>query len=747
MQALAYYVSPEGSDQNPGTLEQPFATLHRARNAAREVRGGIYTDLFWRDPDNAGQHRAQLEKRLDIPERPSVTIVLRGGTHRLTEPLKLNADDAGTKANPVVWRAYENEQPIVTGSITLDGWEQWREGIWRAPLPTHLPELVNRHFTSRELFYRGQRMVRARFPKFEPSNPRRGGFLFPSQTDTLEPYKALGLPEGFDRPYAHPDEGEVNLMCGHGGWCNNIIPIASMDTERLVLEHDPMKLAWAPWAMITHLGTGNRFYIENQLEDVQHPGEWCIRHREGMIYFKPTDGDAFDPSQVELPVLGQLIAMEGTQHHTFAGITFRGCRQLGDNYHRFGNSGYGAMHPQPDWKYCGEAVHVAWSSHITFDRCHIDQVGGNGLYFERKSWWCCVKRCTFAHNGANPIVFIGDRVDHPFSCSVTDCHIHDGGDLLNYVAGVFMGVSDGIRVEHNHIHDMPHHAVNLATNGKGRNFVEYNRIERAAQVNMDIGAINMWMDEPMPEVKADYARSGHVIRYNLIQDIWGAREFTSMDGQTVTNYDHPHGIYLDDYASNCVVSHNIVVNTGQGVLIHNGQHNLVENNIFIDCERMVWFANSASERPGNEPMSTFIVGNDIVRNIYVPKPESGLVTVRYCSSHHVNITKDHVNLWIGRMEGNVYWQREGKALEHRLCFSEFSQMGGGGERPGLHTVDMCELYTPEQMDQLGIERSRVEADPCFTDLSKGDYTLRPESPAWALGFEPIPMDAIGIRPT
>ena len=48
-----YYVSPKGSDNNPGTSEKPFATLERARDAARAakhdstvtiwLRGGTYT--------------------------------------------------------------------------------------------------------------------------------------------------------------------------------------------------------------------------------------------------------------------------------------------------------------------------------------------------------------------------------------------------------------------------------------------------------------------------------------------------------------------------------------------------------------------------------------------------------------------------------------------------------------------------------------------------------------------------------
>lgn len=42
-----YYVSPTGSDLNPGTLDQQFATIQKAANVAKEgstiyIRGGVY---------------------------------------------------------------------------------------------------------------------------------------------------------------------------------------------------------------------------------------------------------------------------------------------------------------------------------------------------------------------------------------------------------------------------------------------------------------------------------------------------------------------------------------------------------------------------------------------------------------------------------------------------------------------------------------------------------------------------------
>jgi hypothetical protein len=36
-------------------------------------------------------------------------------------------------------------------------------------------------------------------------------------------------------------------------------------------------------------------------------------------------------------------------------------------------------------------------------------------------------------------------------------------------------------------------------------------------------------------------------------------------------------------------------------------------------------------------------------------------------------------------------------------------------------------------------------DPLFIDESKMDFRLKPESPAWKLGFKPIPVEKIGLQ--
>ena len=45
----------------------------------------------------------------------------------------------------------------------------------------------------------------------------------------------------------------------------------------------------------------------------------------------------------------------------------------------------------------------------------------------------------------------------------------------------------------------------------------------------------------------------------------------------------------------------------------------------------------------------------------------------------------------------------------------------------------------------GMDVHSVIADPLFEDVDADDFRLRPASPAWRLGFEPIDVEAVGPR--
>ena len=90
-----FFVSPTGHDGNPGTAERPFATLERARDAART-------------------------RRVAEPQ-VAVRIVVGGGTYRIGQTIVFDlrdsaADDAATEI-----AAAAGERPVLSGAAPLPG--------------------------------------------------------------------------------------------------------------------------------------------------------------------------------------------------------------------------------------------------------------------------------------------------------------------------------------------------------------------------------------------------------------------------------------------------------------------------------------------------------------------------------------------------------------------------------------------------------------------------------------------------
>lgn len=74
-----YFIAPEGSDANVGTIGSPFANIQFAVNKAL----------------------------------PSDVIYLRGGTYKTTTQINITPANSGTSTAPIRLWAYNNEKPLL----------------------------------------------------------------------------------------------------------------------------------------------------------------------------------------------------------------------------------------------------------------------------------------------------------------------------------------------------------------------------------------------------------------------------------------------------------------------------------------------------------------------------------------------------------------------------------------------------------------------------------------------------------
>ena len=157
------YVSPTGSDANPGTITAPLQTL---RAAQLKVRGLL---------------RAQGGAAAG-----PVSVLLRAGTYH--EGLVLGPEDSGSSPQKhVTWGGYAGETAVISGGDVVScDWSQAAAtpapgpasdpavgaAVGAAPVYTCTLPAGTREFTS--LFLDGQRLQRARWPNGDPSIPCNG---------------------------------------------------------------------------------------------------------------------------------------------------------------------------------------------------------------------------------------------------------------------------------------------------------------------------------------------------------------------------------------------------------------------------------------------------------------------------------------------------------------------------------------------------------------------------------------------
>ena len=349
-----FYVSPQGDDANPGTVEKPLKTLKRAQNAVRALKA-------------ASQGKASIGP---------VTVWLRGGRYELPETFVLGPEDSGQQGEPIVYRAYAKESPVLSGGRTITGWKKVEGDLPGLPDAANgkvwvasVPDARDGKWGFRQLWANGQRLTRARWPNnvvqaVKEVNGKKtavdgysAGKVIPGEIqfqvadpsapsgDALKPGPAQDRwREGLDRTWrtaqfgandlkAFPGgklpndlgKGDVELFAKNGGqWATMRIPVEKVEASRLTtaVPMGCLSYYWGGMRLMT-CGMG---HIENALSLLDQPGEWYLDRKAGLVYYMPRDGE--DPNAMEFvaPKLEQLVCIRGTAQSPVQFVELRGLR-------------------------------------------------------------------------------------------------------------------------------------------------------------------------------------------------------------------------------------------------------------------------------------------------------------------------------------------------------------------------------------------------------------------------------------
>ena len=567
------------------------------------------------------------------------TVVLRGGTYFLPEPLVFKAEDSG-----VTYAAAPNEKVVVSGGRRLTGWTV-DGGLWT----------VKTDLRFNQLFIDGKRRTRAR-------TPNEGSFFTVDGEITLDKPAKLKYREG-DLRAEWAERGDVEVIALQK-WAEIRMPIRAIDAaaRTATLSGDCFK-----WIVEQNA----RYWVENAPELLDAPGEWYLDRKSGVLSYKPLPGE--DPTKVEaiVPVMNQIVRIDGARNLGFNGISF--------SHADWAIGPKGFSDSQAAIEFPG-AIWAQGAVGCSFENCAVSHVGGYAIDFGRGCKDNRIVRCEVTDIGAGGIR-IGetslrkDDADRTTGNSVTDCHIHDLGVCFPAGVAIWVGHSSKNTFAHNHIHDTYYSGFSIGwswgygPSGAQENVIEYN----------DVHHIGRSMLADMGGIYTLGTCTGTVIRNNVFHDVWSS---------TYGGW----AIYFDEGSTGVVA----------------------ENNVAYRCK-----SNGFHQHYGKD--------NTLRNNIFALSQEAQIARTR---------KEDHFTL---RFERNIVYWKEGKLLSGNWDGDQFrwekNLFWNPGGTKGL----------PDAWKEKGLDKDSVIADPLFVDPDKGDFTLKPDSPALKLGFQPIDVSKVGPR--
>ncbi|MEW6237746.1 MAG: right-handed parallel beta-helix repeat-containing protein [Candidatus Omnitrophota bacterium] len=639
---VTIYISPLGYDGWSGTLpmpgdnDGPVATPLGARNAIRALKA-----------------KGLAEGK--------ITVYLREGTYRLSEPIQFTAEDSGIDGAPIVFAAYPGEKPVITGGRRITGWtaaELDGKTVWRADLP-----IVKRgKWWFRELFVNGERRPRTRLPETDYYE-FTGLIDMKSKPSWSDGNRAAFFADEEIKPWKNLQDVEIVALTR---WIESRSPIAGVDIEKKIVTF--AKQSTFRLENTKESGHFAQYYIENVFEALNQPGQWHLDRQEGVLYYLPKEGETIETIQAEAPAVTQLLRASGSRNLEFRNLRFR-CAEWEYPADRAGSVQAAMEVPG--------ALYFEQTQNCVISNCVIEQVGTYGLELGSgcKNTW--IHHCSIHDLGGG-----GIKVGHGSSASVVeDNEIAQGGRIYHSAIGVWVGDSGENKILHNRIYDFFYTGISVGWSWgynpthTQNNEIAYNLIYQIGKgVLSDLGAIyTLGLSD------------GSRIHHNLIHDI----QAYSYGGW---------GIYLDEGTTHMLVENNIVYNTKTGGFhLHYGKENVIRNNIFALAQI------GQIIRSRNEEHKSFDFINNIVYFTEGPLLGSNWDNNRYF------------------MNKNLYWNPNKPDIE----------FPGG---------------TFEQWKARGHDVDSQIADPLLADPVSGDFTLKPDSPALKLGFQPINLQFAGPRP-
>lgn len=678
-----FHVASGGNDTNPGTKDQPFATVIRARDAVREARGNIAAPI---------------------------TVFVHTGIYLMHEPLQLGPEDSGTADYPVTYMAYPGEKPIISGGRMITGWKKSKgSNLWTV----QIQDVKDGKWYFRQMHVNGQRRPRARLPvegnyQVEgPAEPHLRSFRF--------------APGQINPKWRNLEDVEIVLP---QFWAESRLRIESIDQKANIVHFTGDCFRTANWT--------DGWFAENVFEGLKQPGQWYLDRKTGVLYYWPLSGEKMEELEIIAPVTKHWLRLEGdfktgklVEHISFRGLSFQYSvwemdQKLGYSYFQNSIEESPGQRLVPGWERpmqpederlstpqsqvpVPSAIYVRGGNHIQFVDNEIAHTGAWAIHLAPGG--CkdnLIAGNTMFDLGAGAIRVGGpdptnSEAEDTGRTTIMDNRIHNCGMVYFGAPAIFIGQSANNLVAHNEITGWCEWAITLGwcwgyfpVQNARENIVEYNHIHH-------------YGGSPLTNHSAIYSmgmQPGTVIRYNLVRDNLSPRS---------------NGIILDAGAAAVRVEYNIIHNIqGAGLVCNfNNFGHIIQNNIFAYCKL-------AMTRSGDVgPLDST---GALYRNIFYYFGDNGQKLFEPDSWSNYDMAMNY----------NLYYDVSGKPP--KIIGFELDQWKA-----------ITSEHWLKMEKGKGLDTDSIVADPKFVNPQNGNFSLSPDSPAFKLGFRPFDLITVGVR--
>jgi hypothetical protein len=687
--AINLYVSPKGSDSNPGTKVLPLASLEGAKNYVHKINSSTKGDI---------------------------TVWFRGGNYHLDKTVVFGLEDSGEGEQIISYEAYPGEKPVFSSGREIKGWGKVYGNLPGLPGKAQghvMVASVTGHF--RTLYDNEGMLPRARSAGFIPL---KGG----SRNE-------IHCPAGVLKNWDNVEDVEI-VVRPLQAWIMNILPLESVDEKSQVARTSiPATYAMNP---LHFLPTTASCWVENVLEELDEPGEWALNTKEGKVYLWPRND-----SPVVAPNLNELIRVEGkvdidgptdipVRNLRFRGLTF----MHGDRY-ALNKDDAGLQH---DWDMLDKnnaLVRFRGTQNCVIEKCHFLHSGSGAIRVDLYGQNDKISGNHIEHMGGGGILLCGygpGTKDVNKNNLVYNNNIHDVGEIYWQSPGIFLWQSGENRVANNLMHHTNYTGLIISgcmteffSRKGGRELVPTIRWQEIDELParptldnvrpylhthdnlIEYNEIHHVM-EKMGDGNAVYIRGAgadNVIRRNYIHDLVAPMIMQCAirtDGGQMDTYFTENLIYrctsqgimlkLNNHCENNIVADIIEPPRGYYLSLREGPMTgaTIKRNIFYSSKKVVDFINEL--QPGKESSTEDARGRPIARSIEA------------------------------ETDYNIYF-----------CKAD-NELG--------------KAFLKKQQND-GVDAHSLAVDPLFVDPENGDFRLKPESPALKMGFVPIDVSKAGLR--